>query len=333
MLDTLVIIELLELRRLFAADFQFGQFTLTGGPLMQPGATSNVTVIIRDPNGVGGAAVPVAFKAVPVGFSAHDEDASFSDPKAVALTAAPATAALVPQTPDGRSFTFAIPFPSDLAQGRYELVGQVGTRTRAFGAGWSLPSNGRLAVPGTNADDRMTITAGTHDGKKTYTVKVNDYAERFNASVISGFTVTGGGGNDTFIATGAIPHLNVNGGDGNDRLVGGDDGDTLAGGAGKDQLDGGLGNDRVSGNGGNDKLIGGAGADRLYGGDGNDYLDAGSSADRLDGGAGGDTMLGQSGDDTFLARDHEIDQLSGGTGTDQATADANDVLQSVERTG
>ena len=57
----------------------------------------------------------------------------------------------------------------------------------------------------------------------------------------------------------------LDGGLGNDTLVGGDAGDTLTGGAG---------NDVLYGRGGDDRFTGGAGADRFIGGDGRDRADS-----------------------------------------------------------
>ena len=53
----------------------------------------------------------------------------------------------------------------------------------------------------------------------------------------------------------------INGGNGNDLLVGGTGNDTINGGNGDDNLDGGTGNDTLIGGSGNDLLTGGKGAD------------------------------------------------------------------------
>ena len=78
----------------------------------------------------------------------------------------------------------------------------------------------------------------------------------------------------------------VNGGSGNDLIVG--DG-------GFNVLWGGAGNDRLVGNGGNDFLFGVEGDDSLSGGSGDDYLQ---------GGAGADDMAGDDGFDTVDYSDH-----------------------------
>ncbi|MCL6749785.1 hypothetical protein KBT16_01850 [Nostoc sp. CCCryo 231-06] len=77
----------------------------------------------------------------------------------------------------------------------------------------------------------------------------------------------------------------INGGAGNDNLLGGYNNDLLTGDdpydgvAGNDYLDGSEGNDALFGLGGNDTLIGGAGTDTLYGGDGNDVFQFDSVSD------------------------------------------------------
>lgn len=67
--------------------------------------------------------------------------------------------------------------------------------------------------------------------------------------------------------------------------------ENVQGGSGNDILLGSGGNNSLSGNGGNDSLSGGAGSDSLYGAAGNDTLDGGASTDLLNGGAGSDTVL------------------------------------------
>jgi Ca2+-binding RTX toxin-like protein len=69
----------------------------------------------------------------------------------------------------------------------------------------------------------------------------------------------------------------VDGGQGDDRLVGGPNRDLLAGGEGDDYIDGGDGFDA---------LAGGEGSDELHGGDKSDRLDGGPAPDLIDGGPG-----------------------------------------------
>jgi len=100
------------------------------------------------------------------------------------------------------------------------------------------------------------------------------------ASLVAGFEINGGEGNDTLSVAAAIElPVTMRGGPGNDTLVGG---------GGPDKLIGGEGNDKIAGRGGDDLLFGGPGSDELLGGAGNDVLRGGS----------GDVLLGGSGHDT-----------------------------------
>src|SRR5262249_3818443 len=82
-----------------------------------------------------------------------------------------------------------------------------------------------------------------------------------NRGTIRG-TVSLGPGNDVFIGTGGAA-ANVDGDDGNDRLVGGSNADHLFGSEGNDRLIGGAGNDRLDGGLGVDTLPGGPGRDHF----------------------------------------------------------------------
>ena len=77
----------------------------------------------------------------------------------------------------------------------------------------------------------------------------------------------------------------MDGGSGNDQMIGGALADSLAGGADNDGLFGNNGNDTLDGGEGNDRLVGGGGNDLLVGGAGDDMLTAGAGADTLDLGA------------------------------------------------
>jgi Ca2+-binding RTX toxin-like protein len=95
---------------------------------------------------------------------------------------------------------------------------------------------------------------------------------------ISRLDVDLGAGGDTFTATGnlaALIILDVDGGDGDDILLGGNGADVLSGGAGDDFLDG------------------NQGADTLAGGDGFDGFqwDPGDGSDTVNGGAGADRVV------------------------------------------
>ncbi|MHC5541535.1 calcium-binding protein, partial [Singulisphaera rosea] len=96
--------------------------------------------------------------------------------------------------------------------------------------------------------------------------------------------IDGGAGNDTLIGGGG---LNTMWGDeGDDLLIGGKATNELHGGDGKDTLLGGAGADALFGETEDDILVGGGGSDFLYGGDGNDFIigDSNVNYDALIGG-------------------------------------------------
>ena len=103
---------------------------------------------------------------------------------------------------------------------------------------------------------------------------------RCPASRIAAFLVRGRGGNDTIAVAGPVPRSAIlNGGAGDDDVIGGANGDRLLGGPGED---------RLVGRGGADSLYGGAGSDLLLGRPGNDVLRGGGGEDLLFGGPGRD---------------------------------------------
>lgn len=134
----------------------------------------------------------------------------------------------------------------------------------------------------------------------------------------------GGAGNDTMLGDGGDDW--ILGGEGNDQLWGDNPfGSLPASLHGRDQIDGGSGNDILIGSGDDDTLAGGAGNDQLYGDDyynqmadeyqGRDLLDGGDGFDYLEGGGSHDTLKGGAGDDTLV-----------GDYTSADSADGNDVL-------
>lgn len=175
----------------------------------------------------------------------------------------------------------------------------------------------------------MTATGGSAidmgDGNDTVTLQ-------------QGSNVTGnillGAGNDTFTATGVTVGAHVDGGDGNDSIVGSDAGDVLAGGAGNDTLTGGKGSDALSGGDGDDTLklgadVTGSGTRSIVLGDGSvvavSIQGLAGTGDTVSGGAGYDTIVldkqGTSGFvfDTSTTPDQSyngFEEIDGTTGND-----------------
>ncbi|MCA9138139.1 MAG: hypothetical protein KDB00_15315, partial [Planctomycetales bacterium] len=140
----------------------------------------------------------------------------------------------------------------------------------------------------------------------------------------------------------------LNGGDGDDRLIsfvpsnaitrtndgsvlyGGGGRDVLTGSNGADFIDGGDNDDTIYGDGshnasnvgdnGRDIIRGGSGNDSIYGYIGPDFLDGGTGDDTLVGGSGSDVVRGEGGNDTLAVIErgnaNDYDQLLGGPGND-----------------
>jgi Ca2+-binding RTX toxin-like protein len=138
----------------------------------------------------------------------------------------------------------------------------------------------------------------------------NDVAFGDDCTAQDADSMDGGDGNDTLV--GGYGRDTLNGGNDADLLFGDDNDDVLTGGGDADTLVGGQGRDLLNGDGGDDCLFGGDSKDTLYGGDQNDILCGGEENDVLYGGNQSDTLNGAEGDDT----------LWGGTGAgDDGAAD------------
>lgn len=156
--------------------------------------------------------------------------------------------------------------------------------------------------------------------------------------------VHGNAGDDTLIADGAanVSQITLNGGDGDDVVIGGKGqenlfgeagNDTLEGGAGRNVINGGAGDDVIrdadgsigQGDVGNDTIVG-ASNDVIQAGDGDDRVTAGLST-QVDAGNGADTILGGhgtsnganinagAGDDVFFGQTGNL-LFNGGAGND-----------------
>ncbi|MBM80484.1 MAG: hypothetical protein CMJ78_07815, partial [Planctomycetaceae bacterium] len=120
--------------------------------------------------------------------------------------------------------------------------------------------------------------------------------------------IQGGLGDDRLIGQRGVD--TVSGGDGDDRVEGSEDGDSLLGGAGNDTLVGNAGNDSMLGGDGDDSLVGGAGRDAINGGVGNDTGLGQGGADTIVGGGGSDSIRGDAGNDRLSSLDEGSLQLS-----------------------
>jgi hypothetical protein len=161
--------------------------------------------------------------------------------------------------------------------------------------------NGLLTVEGTNAADRIALRlqAGQpgivevdfgDDGSAEFSFDRRQIAEIVVEAGNGGDAVRIDESNGVFADT--IP-TTIDGGNGNDRLVGG---------AGAVTLNGGNGDDALFGGNGNEKLIGGNGNDTIDGNKGNDVAFLGNGDDTFvwDPGDGSDVVEGQKGTDTMV---------------------------------
>ncbi len=193
--------------------------------------------------------------------------------------------------------------------GRVEAIVQLGNLDDAI----ELSSTGIMTdvVSTAGGDDMITVGVG---GTMTGQVRTGS-GDDFVLNMGTMGRVKLGDGNDTYLGrddNGVFPDQpfgiarRVDGGTGDDRIVGHQAGDHFRGGHGSDRLDGVGGADRLYGGSGRDTLFGGNGADDLQGGNGKDVLVGGNGNDTLDGGNGEDRIIGGRGDDV----------LTGGSGAD-----------------
>lgn len=237
------------------------------------------------------------------------------------------------------------------AEGDDVLVGGDGADTLNGGAGADRLDGGvgNDALNGDSGDDRLV--GGT--GNDTFTggtgTDTADYSGRVASLTVSldGVANDGAPGETDNVK---VDVENVDGGSGNDVLIGGTAINVLTGGAGHDSLDGDAANDTLDGGAGDDDLTGGAGTDlatyatrsapvdvvldggggngeageddtihldveSITGGGGDDTLRGGPNADTLSGGLGTDVLKGEAGNDT-LNGDGGDDILDGGAGAD-----------------
>lgn len=137
--------------------------------------------------------------------------------------------------------------------------------------------------------------------------------------------------------------LTIDGGDGNDALIGAADKDVIVGGAGSDMIEAGGGNDTVFGDirlepsptgqvDGDDQIALGSGDDSAQGGGGNDLIWGEFGDDTVFGGSGNDVLYGDNGDGTTDGTDYldggaDNDILYGAAGNDTLTGgDGDDIL-------
>jgi Ca2+-binding RTX toxin-like protein len=141
----------------------------------------------------------------------------------------------------------------------------------------------QLQVTGGAGND--TIKVSQQDAA-TIRVEQNGGVTFFADNAVGSILINGNAGNDTLqmLTSVAFPLTEpgtINGGTGNDNMLGAE---------GNDILNGGDGNDNMTGGKGNDSMDAGTGTNNLSGGDGNDQMTAGTGKDVFNGGAGTDSV-------------------------------------------
>jgi uncharacterized delta-60 repeat protein len=156
---------------------------------------------------------------------------------------------------------------------------------------------GVLRIRGTVGGDQILLR---RDGDA---IQVAGLPQQFERTKFSRVVISALAGDDTLDASASPVPVNLDGGDGNDVLLGAALADLLVGGAG------------------HDTLFGGRGDDTLHGDDGNDYLNPGPGAD---------DVFGAAGNDQIFSLDNTADRVDGGAGFNRAKSDASDLLVSTE---
>jgi Ca2+-binding RTX toxin-like protein len=140
------------------------------------------------------------------------------------------------------------------------------TQAHVMGAG---VHNGVLQIVGTDDGDHVSINRYADGRLKVHADFFPDASFRTYSGDVQSIQVIGCDGDDQISVSSHVTQTAIlDGGDGNDHLIGGGGNDILLGGDGDDML---------VGDGGRDLLLGGAGADRLVGNASDDLLIAGSS--------------------------------------------------------
>jgi Ca2+-binding RTX toxin-like protein len=199
----------------------------------------------------------------------------------------------------------------------YDIISDAsGTDTLRFGTGITLDSISARTVT-TSGVSKLVISILGTDGQDTAD-GVEWVLGAAGASPIERFEFVNASGVVSQVATLAqiaVAARTLNGGNGNDTLIGDRSDDTINAGNGNDIVYGRSGNDILYGDNGADKLFGEGGNDQLYGGNEADELWGGAGNDLLDGGNASDILIGGTGDDKLYGG-NDADKLDGGDGND-----------------
>ena len=165
----------------------------------------------------------------------------------------------------------------------------------------TLLIDGVLHVVGSNTENDIVLIKNVSGSIKVYATFNDNNPAVFNSADVTEIQVRTRGGHDIVLTSHNVTQqMTIDGGSGNDLLQGGGGNNLLIGGSGNDALYGDGGNDVLLGGDGNDDLIGGAGDDVLVGGDGNDILLGGTGNDLIIGSDDNDLLVGGGGEDILI---------------------------------
>ena len=221
----------------------------------------------------------------------------------------------------------------------------------AQAANLSFDGTGALVVTGAPGESNQMLIYPAGDGSAN--VDISDYqpitapADKCEAltptlmrcAIPTTVRVSLGDGNDRWSPDHTLafsPAPQIDGGEGNDELLGIDGGDMLIGGPGNDTLKGYDGDDHLDGGDGDDTVIGGIDKDTVLGGAGTDNV-AGDGfedayADVVDGGPGLDTIDGDWSSRRYDAVVTPLNvTLAGGADDGRAGGAEGDDVRGVER--
>ena len=316
--------QVVVLTRFEANDFVYGLYRLAGDGTPIPGsehavnevAPTNLALLPEGRVVIGGLKPGDDTHYVVARYTTHDDlDVTFGSLGVATIDAVPVDPIAVPMIELVPTYNEKLVLvtagerrPPDIALLR--LQGDGTTRVTASGS---------LIIGGTGGDDVIRLYRRRRDGFLVADILGTRHA--VDPRRVKKIAVFSQSGNDSITIGARVPGAYIDGGDGNDTIAGGIYNDTIIGDDGNDSIFGGTGRD---------KIFGGDGADAIAAGGGNDYVLGGAQNDSIEGNGGFDTLSGAGGQDLLHGGGPEIDHLLGGAGTDTATRDPNDVINSVE---
>ncbi len=204
------------------------------------------------------------------------------------------------------------------------------------------PDGADLIDLGPGSYDAVSYEFVPEDLTITVDGNADDGAPEEGDNVLGAETVDGGDGDDLIVGAqlpdsqqGSVFVQLIDGNGGADRIVGGPGPDAIQGGSlvGPDEADtieAGGGDDFVQAAAGDDTVLAGAGQDNIDAGDGADLVQGSSGHDDLDGEGGRDRIEGGPGDDT-LGGGPDRDTIFGGAGGDRLFGHAGrDLLSAAD---